>query len=95
MRMLVLIRMLQIRQLKPPDVVAQFGPQEQPLVGQIGQIPKNCRLVETRRNQLFGQISMSHRSLRLAKCLHNGNASRRCPQLATAQQLTDFLDFLK
>jgi len=48
-----------VAQLEPPDVIAQFGPADEPRIDQIGQIPKHGGLVEAERHQLFGDLSVA------------------------------------
>jgi hypothetical protein len=42
-----------ISQQKSPDVITEFGSNHQVGLGQIGQIPKYCRLVKSERHQLI------------------------------------------
>jgi hypothetical protein len=90
-RMPLLVAMIQVDRFEPPNVVAKFGPPQQAAIGQIVQVSKRRRLVETTRSQAIGKFSMSHRRLGCAQLKQRCDAGGSSPEPRAADVLTCLL----
>jgi len=90
MRMSRAVGMFLGSDLKPPDMIPQFGTRQQPRFGEIVEIAKDCCLVEAETCDSRGNLRVRLGTPHLAQLLQNSNAGRSGPQPGFAQEFLDF-----
>ncbi len=92
MRMLFGLAARLVTEFKTPDVIAMIRSRQKPNVGEVDEVPIECRPVQSRRFQGFGDLRMAHRSNCLLKLLQHGNTGPCAPQSGGSNQGAEFCD---
>jgi len=83
-----------IAEFKSPNVISQFGSQDQFGFGEIGQVSKNGGLVKAERYQLIGELRMSLRLCGSFECIDDRDSSGRAAEPGIAKQFSGFVHFV-
>ena len=81
-----------VAEFKTPDVIAMIRSRQETHVSEVNEIPIECRPVQSRRLQGFGDLRMAHRSNCLLKPLQHSNTGTCAPQPGGSNQGAEFCD---
>ena len=91
-RMLTAILVRRVSQFKSPDVIAQFGSNCESRIDQITEVTKHRGLVETQRNQVIGNLTVSCRAFGGLQPFHHRDPGCRGTKADSRENFTNSSD---